>query len=159
MRQHQHRSIDLVQRGAFVHRNVVGLVTLDLVLRVVRAGVMGVTLVVSVLLVHLDDLATYVARLRVPAHVIPDVEFRGHVNNSPGEWRYQDSNALARAQTLSTVNPYSRSTVSPAPPNRPARGPPPEEDRWRPPTRCVAEHVGPATHALRRRISAAIQRR
>src|ERR1039457_6502862 len=64
MRQHQHRSIDLVQRGAFVHRNVVGLVTLDLVLRVVRAGVMGVTLVVSVLLVHLDDLATYVARLR-----------------------------------------------------------------------------------------------
>src|ERR1039458_1264123 len=115
MRQHQHRSIDLVQRGAFVHRNVVGLVTLDLVLRVVRAGVMGVTLVVSVLLVHLDDLATYVARLRVPAHVIPDVEFRGHVNNSPGEWRYQDSNALARAQTFSTLTPFSRSTVSPGP--------------------------------------------
>ena len=68
----------LFQRATFVHRDMVGLVTLDLVLWIVHARVMGVPLVVGVFCMHLDDLAAHVAGLRIPGHVIAHLESRRH---------------------------------------------------------------------------------
>src|SRR5665213_1061735 len=78
----RHRSIDLVQGRALMHRDMIGLVTLDLVLRILRARVMGVTLIVGVFLVHLSDFAAHVARFGIPAHVIAYFELRTHMSNS-----------------------------------------------------------------------------
>ena len=47
--------------AAFVHRDVVGFVALDLVPRVIRARLVLITLVAGALLVHLDDFAADVA--------------------------------------------------------------------------------------------------
>lgn len=52
---------DVVQRRPLVHRDVIGLVALDFVLRVVGAGVVRVALPVEVLLVHLGDVPAHVA--------------------------------------------------------------------------------------------------
>src|ERR1017187_1482189 len=68
-----------------MHRDVIGFVTLDLVLRIVRARVMGVTLVVGVFLMHLGDFAAHKARFGIPAHVIAYLKSRGHANNSSSE--------------------------------------------------------------------------
>src|SRR3546814_18080995 len=57
-----HRSVDLVQRRALVHGDVVGLVALDLVLRIGFAATAHVAFVICVARVHLDDISTYVAR-------------------------------------------------------------------------------------------------
>ena len=43
-------------------RDMIGLVAFNRVLRIIRARVMGVTLVVGVFLMHLDDFATHVSR-------------------------------------------------------------------------------------------------
>jgi hypothetical protein len=66
------------QRRAFVHRDVVGLVALDFILWILRAGVMRVSLVVGIFCMNLDDLAAYMAGFRVPRHVIANFEFRSH---------------------------------------------------------------------------------
>ena len=68
------------QRGAFVHRDVVGLIALDLILRLIFASVVRVPFVVDVSGVHLDNRPADVTRLRVPAHMIPDLEFFLHVD-------------------------------------------------------------------------------
>lgn len=39
----------------FMHRDVVGLGTLDFVLRIIRVRVIGITFVVNILGMHLDD--------------------------------------------------------------------------------------------------------
>src|SRR6185437_1354234 len=56
----QHRSIDFMQRRTLMHRDVIGLVALDLVLRIVGARVMGVTLVLDVFRVHPGDFPAHV---------------------------------------------------------------------------------------------------
>src|SRR3569832_1917178 len=67
------RSIaQLSQRRALVQGDVAGLVALDLVLRVVRAGVVRIPLVVDVGVVHFDDRTTNTPNHENPAHVVTD---------------------------------------------------------------------------------------
>src|SRR6185312_14702924 len=95
-------SIDFVQRRALVHGDVVGLVALDLVLRIVLAAVAGVALVVGVAGVDLDDLAADVAGLGVPAHVVADLECMAHGCVSPDVTR-TPLNDAARAGEVSAL--------------------------------------------------------
>jgi hypothetical protein len=55
-----------------MNRYVIGLVALDLVLRVILARVVDITLVVHVRRMYPHDAAAYVAGFRVPTHVIAD---------------------------------------------------------------------------------------
>jgi hypothetical protein len=66
------------QRRAFVHGDVIGLIALDFVLRIIRAGVVRVALVIDVLGMHLDDPAADAPGLRVPGHVVADFELSWH---------------------------------------------------------------------------------
>jgi hypothetical protein len=61
-----------------MNRYVIGLVTLDLVLRVILARVVDITLVVHVRRMYPHDAAAYPAGFRVPAHVIVDCERSSH---------------------------------------------------------------------------------
>jgi hypothetical protein len=61
-----------------MQRDVIGLVALDLVLRIIGAGVVHVALPVHILRVHTDDAATHPARFGIPAHVIADFELLRH---------------------------------------------------------------------------------
>src|SRR5699024_5419595 len=71
-------SVDLVQRGPLVGSDVVGLVALDLVLRLVLARPAHVPLVVEVLRVDLGDRPGHLTGLGVPPHVVPDLELGAH---------------------------------------------------------------------------------
>jgi hypothetical protein len=71
-------SMHLSQRRTFVHRDVIGLVALDFILRIIRAGVMSVSLVIGVSCMDLDDPAADLTGFGVPRHVIANLEFRGH---------------------------------------------------------------------------------
>lgn len=71
------------QHRALVQGNVIGLIALDFVLWFVRAGVVNVTFVVDVALVHLHDFSTHAPRFRIPAHVVADLESLGHGICSP----------------------------------------------------------------------------
>src|SRR5712692_10535969 len=62
------------QRRSLVQGHVIGLVALDRVLGAVLARVVDVALVVHVSRVHLDDPPAHAPGLRVPAHVITDLE-------------------------------------------------------------------------------------
>ena len=73
-----HSSSKVFQCCAFVHGDVVCFVALDLVLRVVGGGVMGVALVVRVSGVDFDDVAGDVACFGVPGYVVADFEFLCH---------------------------------------------------------------------------------
>jgi hypothetical protein len=53
---------------------MVSLVALDLVLRIILAGVVSMPFVVEIPRMHLDDLAADVPGLRVPGDVIADLE-------------------------------------------------------------------------------------
>ena len=74
--------------------NMLSSVTLNFVLRVVSVCAMNVPLVIKITSVNLDDLATNVASLRIPTHMVTHFERYGHA-----------SNAFARLHTLSTVKP------------------------------------------------------
>jgi len=67
-------SIDLLQCSAFMQRDMIGFVTLDLVLWVSLGTPMHVPLVFGIVRMHLDDPAGDVTGLRIPAHMIPDLE-------------------------------------------------------------------------------------
>jgi hypothetical protein len=71
-------SMHLSQRRTFVHRDVIGLIALDFILRIIRAGVMSVSLVIGVSCMDLDDPAADMTGFGVPRHVIANLEFRGH---------------------------------------------------------------------------------
>src|ERR1044071_1539644 len=73
------------QYPAFVQGDMVGLVALDLVLRLVPAGMVDIALVVHVLGVHPDDAAADPPGLGIPADVIAALEGLGHVVT--GEFR------------------------------------------------------------------------
>ena len=64
----------MFQCSALVHGHVIGLVALDLVLRIVLAAVTRVTLVGSVADIHLGDVASDMTNLRVPALVVANLE-------------------------------------------------------------------------------------
>lgn len=57
-----------------MHGDVIGLVALDLILRIILARVMDVSFVVRIFRVNLNDPATDAARLGVPANVIAHFE-------------------------------------------------------------------------------------
>jgi len=65
-----------------VHRNVVGHIALDFILRVGGARVVRISLVINVFRVHPYDLAADVPTLRVPGYLIADFEFCRH----DGSW-------------------------------------------------------------------------
>lgn len=76
-------SVDPVQCRPLVGRDVVGLVALDLVMRLVLARPATMPLVVEVLRVDLGDRARHLSRLGVPADVVADIEVRTHCSSSP----------------------------------------------------------------------------
>ena len=61
-----------------MHCDMISLVALDLILRIIFAGVVRVPLVVEIFRMHLDDLAADVPGLRVPGDVIADFETSWH---------------------------------------------------------------------------------
>src|SRR5262245_3011511 len=62
------------ERSSLVQGDVLGLVALDLVLRVVLARMVDVSLPIHVFRIHLDDPAADASGLRVPAHMIAQLE-------------------------------------------------------------------------------------
>jgi hypothetical protein len=64
------KRLDFRQHATLMHRDVISLITLNLVLRVIDTAAMGVTFVLHIFRVHLDDFALHVTRLRVPTHVV-----------------------------------------------------------------------------------------
>src|SRR6476620_7178336 len=68
----------LFQRRTFVHRDMVGLVALDFILRIIWGRVVRISLVIRIFRMNLDDLAADMTGLRVPGHMIANVEFCRH---------------------------------------------------------------------------------
>src|ERR1700693_2644982 len=66
------------ERGALVEGDMVGLGALDLILRSVRARMMGITLVIEVAGMYADDRAADATSLGIPAHAIMDLEALRH---------------------------------------------------------------------------------
>jgi hypothetical protein len=62
-----------------MHRDMVGLVALDLVLRFFIARVMGITFPKNVFGMHLGDFSTDMASLRVPRYVVSNLESLRHI--------------------------------------------------------------------------------
>src|SRR5690606_36087095 len=62
----------VIESAALVGGNVVGLVALDLVLRIVRRGAMGMPLVVEIAGVDGNDRAGHTAGLRIPRDMVAD---------------------------------------------------------------------------------------
>jgi hypothetical protein len=70
------------KRAALVHGDVIGLVALDLVLRILFRSVAHISFVGDILAMHLDDLAAHAAGFGVPPDVAADPEFRRHVSHA-----------------------------------------------------------------------------
>src|SRR5579864_6886213 len=117
----------LLQRRAFVHGDVVGLVALDFILRIIRRRVVRISLVIRIFRMNLDDLAADMTGLRVPGHVIPDLEFLCHDGTPP-------------VTLLSTRIDVSRSSVTlrwrPSRTRLPRAGPLGRGGRWLRPASC-----------------------
>jgi hypothetical protein len=65
---------------------MIGLVALNLVLRVIRAGVMDIAFIGHILGVHPHYPAGDPACLGIPAHVIADLEHSRHDASHPEAW-------------------------------------------------------------------------
>ena len=87
-----------VQGRAFVHRDVVGLVALDFILRFIRARMMGIALVIHVAGMHTDDRSADVPGLGVPSDVITDPESPVH-----GVWGTVKMRLAGAAKTAMNV--------------------------------------------------------
>ena len=68
------RPSGMIERTALMSRDMIGLIALDFVLRIVLGSVMGMSFIVEIAHMNLDDLSRYVASLGIPAHVIADLE-------------------------------------------------------------------------------------
>jgi hypothetical protein len=79
-----------------VQGDVIRLVALDLVLRLILAGVVDVAFVVHILRVHFRDPATHATSLGIPGHVIADLEGLGHCVVSVGSTGLNDLNIVIR---------------------------------------------------------------
>ena len=55
-----------------MHGDVIGLVALDLILRIIRIGVVRVSLIIDICCMHFDDRSADVPGLRVPGYMISD---------------------------------------------------------------------------------------
>ena len=58
-----------------MHRDVIGFVTRDLILRIIPGGVMRIAFVIDVLRVHLYDPAGDLTGFGIPGNVIANFEF------------------------------------------------------------------------------------
>jgi hypothetical protein len=67
-----------LEDSSLVQSDVIGLVTLDFVLRLIFCRVMNVAFVIHFLAMDLDDLAANAARVGVPPHVASHSEFLRH---------------------------------------------------------------------------------
>jgi len=76
-------TVHLSQRRAFVHRDVIGLIAFDFILRIIRAGVVRMSLVIYISCMHLNDLAADASCFGVPGHVVADFELFRHGGLSP----------------------------------------------------------------------------
>ncbi len=72
------RSVKEPQCFALVHGDMIGLIALDLVLRIILARVMDVAFVVQVRRMHPHDMATDPASFGVPGYMITDFECLRH---------------------------------------------------------------------------------
>lgn len=70
-----------MQRSTFVRGDMIGGVTLDLVLRILSIRMMRVTLVVEITGVDLDDPAADLSGLGIPTDMVAHLEVRGHDNS------------------------------------------------------------------------------
>ena len=61
-----------------MHGDMVGLIALDFILWLLGTGVMGMSLVIHVSLMHLDNPAADVSGLGIPADVVADLETFRH---------------------------------------------------------------------------------
>jgi hypothetical protein len=61
-----------------MHRDVVGLVALDFILRFILAGAVHMSFVINILDVDLDYLAAHISGFRIPGHVIANCELLSH---------------------------------------------------------------------------------
>src|SRR5579872_5320356 len=77
-------SADPCKGASLVDRDVIGLVALDLVLRIILARVVPIAFVEEVRAMHLDDLTADAAGFRVPADVTSDPEPFRHDRTSNG---------------------------------------------------------------------------
>ena len=88
------------QRLTLVQSHVIGLITFDLVLRVVLARMMDITFVVHLARMHLHDTTTDPASFGIPTYVVADFEFPAH------NWCYLVDHS---AMTLRAVSLFHRS--------------------------------------------------
>jgi hypothetical protein len=72
------KSAEASQHGSLVQGDVIGLVALDFVLRLVRAGTVNVAFVINVSSMDFDDFSAHPPGFRIPAHVIADFECLDH---------------------------------------------------------------------------------
>src|SRR5207253_3798924 len=103
------RSFCPFQRRTLMHGDVVGLVALDFILWLILARVVCVPFVINIFGVHLDDRPGDVSSLRVPGHVIADLECSLH----EGSPRIVLSNSTSRRpsrsrRTMVTVTSWNR---------------------------------------------------
>src|SRR5512135_630343 len=75
--------LHFLQRRAFMHGDVVGLVALDFILRIILARVVQMPLEINIFCMHLGDLAADLPGFRVPGHMITDLEFLRHDGSPP----------------------------------------------------------------------------
>jgi len=71
-------SVNLVQHRPLMHGDVVGRVALDLVLRLIFAGMVHMAFVLHIARVDLDDAAGHMASLGIPANMVADFEAFAH---------------------------------------------------------------------------------
>lgn len=76
----------MVEGAAFVGGDVVGLVALDLILRLILARAMRMALVVKVARVDGDDRPRHSASFRIPADMIADRKSSRHLLNLRFQW-------------------------------------------------------------------------
>src|SRR5271157_1309910 len=98
------------QRRAFVHRDVVGLIALDFILRIIRSGVVYVSLVINICCMHRNDLAADAPGFRVPGHVIADFELSWHHGPPPDSspsWLSASGGGEGKYPTCSLTPPES----------------------------------------------------
>jgi hypothetical protein len=87
-----------------MHRNVVGLLAFDFVLRLVLGGVVGVALVIGIAGMDLDDLAPDASGLGIPGHAIADFKLLAHLySNELRAVAMVASTSTSRASTTGQV--------------------------------------------------------
>ena len=90
------------ERRALVEGDVLGLAALDLVLRCFGARMVRVAVDLEIARMNTNDRAADAPGLRIPAHMIADLEFVFHDDFQAG-WRASDPRALQTEPLASTM--------------------------------------------------------